>query len=35
MTEATGESVQLDSPTGTDLIDPILTLYNATLASPI
>lgn len=33
--EATGESVHLESPTGTVLIDRILASYNATLASRI
>lgn len=32
---ATGESVPLESPTGTALIDRILAYYNATLASPV
>lgn len=33
--EPMGKSIQLESPTGTALIDRILAYYNATLASPI
>ncbi|MDJ0363015.1 RES family NAD+ phosphorylase [Rhodococcus sp. H29-C3] len=33
--EAAGDAVQLDSPTGTALVDRILAYYNATFASPI